>query len=437
MGQCPNCSAWNSFEEEVIKEESKSSAKKAVRSFTELSGEVSSLKQGLSKTEEKTATKISEFDRLLSGGLIDGQTILLAGAPGIGKSTLMLQIAGSVDEDKKVLYVSGEESLGQISSRAKRLDIKNENVLVLSEINLEKVVEKIKNIKPQIVVLDSIQTIYHPEFNSSSGSVLQIKESAAEAIKLCKSEGIILFILGHITKEGSLAGPKILEHMVDTVLYFDTEKDSVLKVLRAYKNRFGSTDEVGLFKMNEKGLQSVQDAGIYSLQSSRKKPLAGRAFSLFLEGTRPLVAEIQALVSQTVYPFPKRVASGLDLNRCQILLAAMEKHLGISFADKDVFISIAGGIKTKDPSLDLAICASVMSSYRDIEISHKDVFFAEVGILGQLSGVNMTEERIKSAKRLGFERVFCADALSDLKISGIMVEKLENLYQLSSKLKQK
>ncbi len=435
MGQCPECNAWNSLQEDVIKEESKIGKKKAVRSFTELSGEVSNLKEANAEKVEKIKTNISEFDRLLSGGLISGQTSLLAGAPGIGKSTLMMQVAGEIAKKDKVLYVSGEESLSQISTRAKRLGVDSKNVLVLPEINLEKVVEKIKSIQPKFVILDSIQTIYHPEFNSSAGSVLQIKESAAEIIKLCKSENIILFILGHITKEGALAGPKILEHMVDTVLYFDTEKDSILKILRAYKNRFGATDEVGLFKMEEKGLESIKDVGLYSLQTSRKKPIVGRAFSLFLEGTRPLVAEIQALVSQTVYPFPKRVVSGLDLNRCQILLASMEKNLGISFADKDVFISIAGGIKSKDTALDLAICTSVISSYNEKEISHKDIFVAEVGILGQMSGVNMMSERIKEAKRMGFDRIFCPISLTSSNATGILVEKVENLYQLSSKLK--
>lgn len=435
MGQCPECSAWNSLQEDVIKEETKIGKKKIVRSFTELSGEVTNLKEATSEKVEKIKTNISEFDRLLSGGLIAGQTSLLAGAPGIGKSTLMMQVAGEMAKKYKVLYVSGEESLSQISTRAKRLGIDSENILVLPEINLEKVIEKIKSVQPKFVILDSIQTIYHPEFNSSAGSILQIKESAAEIIKLCKSENIILFILGHITKEGALAGPKILEHMVDTVLYFDTEKDSILKILRAYKNRFGATDEVGLFKMGEKGLESIKDVGLYSLQTSRKKPIIGRAFSLFLEGTRPLVAEIQALVSRTVYPFPKRVVSGLDLNRCQILLASMEKNLGISFADKDVFISIAGGIKSKDTALDLAICASVISSYNEKEISHKDIFVAEVGILGQMSGVKMMAERTKEAKRMGFGRIFCQNTLTSSKADGILVEKVENLYQLSSKLK--
>lgn len=435
MGQCPECSAWNSLQEDVIKEESKTGKKKAVRSFTELSGEVSNLKEASNEKIEKIKTNISEFDRLLSGGLISGQTSLLAGAPGIGKSTLMMQVAGEIAKKDKVLYVSGEESLAQISSRAKRLKVDSKNVLVLPEINLEKVIEKIKSVQPKFVILDSIQTIYHPEFNSSAGSVLQIKESAAEFIKLCKSENIILFILGHITKEGALAGPKILEHMVDTVLYFDTEKDSILKILRAYKNRFGATDEVGLFKMTEKGLESVKDVGLYNLQTSRKKPIVGRAFSLFLEGTRPLVAEIQALVSQTVYPFPKRVVSGLDLNRCQILLASIEKNLGISFADKDVFISIAGGIKSKDTALDLAVCASLISSYYDREISHKDIFTAEVGILGQTSGINMMSERIKEAKRMGFDRIFCPSMIASSKVSDILIEKIDNLYQLSSKIK--
>ena len=435
MGQCPECSAWNSMQEDVIKEESKTGNKKTVRSFTELSGKVSTLKTANAEKTEKIKTNIEEFDRLLSGGLIAGQITLLAGAPGIGKSTLMMQVAGQISKKDKTLYVSGEESISQISTRAKRLQVDSKNILILPEINLEKVVEQIKNIKPKFVVLDSIQTIYHPEFNSSAGSILQIKESASEIIRLCKSENIILFILGHITKEGALAGPKILEHMVDTVLYFDTEKDSILKVLPAYKNRFGATDEVGLFKMEEKGLESVKDAGLYSLQTSRKKPIVGRAFSLFLEGTRPLVAEVQALVSQTVYPFPKRVVSGLDLNRCQILLASMEKNLGISFADKDVFISIAGGIKSKDTALDLAICASVVSSYREREISHKDIFVAEVGILGQMAGIKMMAERIKEAKRMGFERIFCPGNITSSNISGISVEKLESLYQLSSKIK--
>ena len=429
LGRCPDCGEWNSFAEEVIQEESKTA--KTKKSFTEFSSEITPLKNASAKEEKRTATGISEFDRLTSGGLVDGQITLLAGAPGIGKSTLMLQLASALSKNKKVLYISGEESLEQIASRAKRLKADGENIFLLSETNIQRILDAIKKVVPQVLIIDSIQTVYHPEFNSASGTLSQVRESAGEILRATKPSGIITFILGHVTKDGALAGPKVLEHMVDTVLYFDSDSDNILRILRAHKNRFGSTSEIALFKMTATGLEDVLDASAYFAQTSRSKKIIGRAFSIALEGTRPILTEVQVLTSVTHFPYPRRIATGLDLNRCQMLLAALEKHIGLNLDNKDVYISLTGGTKINDPSLDLAICAAVISSVKDKPISGTSAFIGEVGILGQIAPVPLTERRIKEAARLGMKEIFTPLLKETPKIK---VEQLEDLYSLSVKL---
>lgn len=435
-GKCPDCGEWNSLVEEVKAQESKK-APARTRSFTEFSSEVVKLADSKTVREERIATHISEFDRLLGGGLVKGQLTLLAGAPGIGKSTLMLQVAAELSKDKKVLYISGEESVNQISGRAQRLGVKGDNIFLHCETDIQKIVESVENVNPDVLILDSIQTVYHPEFTSSAGTVAQVRECTSELVRLCKPKGIITFVLGHVTKDGELAGPKILEHMVDCVLYFDTEKDNVLRLLRPHKNRFGSTGEIGLFKMTGHGLQSVDNPSEYFSQTSRDKALKGRAYSLALEGARPLLTEIQALVSPTHYPYPRRVTTGVDLNRCLVLFAALEKHIGLPLDNKDIYVSIAGGVKLKDPALDLAICAAVISSCKEIAIPFDHVFMGEVGILGQAAKVPLVDRRLEEAQRLGFKRAFCPPVTREekSKLTSLTLVQIADLNDLALQLK--
>ncbi len=434
-GQCPECGEWNTLAEEVKQQESKKPQR--TRSFTDFSSEIIKLSESRSVPETRIPTGIGEFDRLLGGGLVKGQITLLAGAPGIGKSTLMLQVAAALSKTLKVLYISGEESISQISGRAQRLGVGSENIYLHCETDIQKIVESVEQVAPDVLVLDSIQTVYHPEFTSSAGTVGQVRECANELVRLCKPKGIITFVLGHVTKDGELAGPKVLEHMVDSVLYFDTEKDNVLRLLRPHKNRFGSTGEIGLFKMTGSGLEGVENASEYFAQTSKERALKGRAYSLALEGSRPLLTEVQALVSPTHYPYPRRVTTGVDLNRCLMLFAALEKHIGLPLDNKDIFVSLAGGVKLKDPALDLAVCAAVISSCKEIPIAHDSLFMAEVGILGQAAKVPLLDRRLEEARRLGFQKAYTA-ALSrpeKRNLKDLTVLELADLNDLALKLR--
>lgn len=435
-GKCPDCGEWNTLVEEVKAQESKKTPSRT-RSFTDFSSEIVKLAESKAVQEVRIPTKISEFDRLLGGGLVKGQLTLLAGAPGIGKSTLMLQVAAELSKQYKVLYISGEESISQISGRAQRLGVKGDNIFLLCETDIQKIVESVSNVEPEVLILDSIQTVYHPEFTSSAGTVAQVRECTSELVRLCKPKGIMTFVLGHVTKDGELAGPKILEHMVDCVLYFDTEKDNLLRLLRPHKNRFGSTDEIGLFRMSASGLVSVENASEFFAQTSRERALKGRAYSLSLEGSRPLLTEVQALVSPTRFPYPRRVATGVDLNRCLMLFAALEKHIGLSLDNKDIFVSLAGGVKLKDPALDLAICAAVISSCKDIALPHDSVFMAEVGILGQIAKVPRIDRRLDEASRLGFKKAFTSliSKNEQPKSQQLELVALEDLNDLSRQLR--
>ena len=385
------------------------------RMITEFSSAPVALKDAEGQEESRVPTGLSEFDRLLGGGVVPGQVCLLAGPPGIGKSTLMLQVAGRLAERGKVLYVSGEESLKQVSARAKRLGISSDDIYLLSENSVAKLLSTVAELKPWAVVLDSVQTAFHPELASSPGSVAQVREVASEMLRLAKNTDTVVFVLGHVTKDGGLAGPKVLEHIVDTVLYFDTERHDLLRVLRAQKNRFGPTDEVGLFEMGEKGLRELADASQFFLGNRSGRPQAGQAFSVTLEGSRPMLVEVQSLVVYTKYPLPRRMATGLDLNRVLVLLAAMEKHLRLRFEERDVFVSLAGGVRLKDPALDLAACAAVASSLRDLPLPADCVMVGEVGLLGEVSRAPFLEQRLKEAAKAGFKRAIVAKrALKDL-----------------------
>ncbi|HAN05454.1 MAG TPA: DNA repair protein RadA [Elusimicrobia bacterium] len=407
-GKCPGCGGWNTLVEEAEEVLTRAAAK--ARGLTDFSEPAVKLSEARAMKCEHASTGITELDRALGGGLVKGQVVLLAGPPGIGKSTLTLEsctaLAAGAFSAGKILYVSGEESLAQVGSRAERLGAKPDNVYLMSETNLAKIIEEFRKLKPAFLVIDSIQTVYHPEFVGSPGSVGQIRECASELLKIAKGAGTPLFLLGHVTKEGSLAGPKVLEHIVDTVLYFDAEKSNVFRVLRPHKNRFGPVDETGIFEMTSRGLRPVDDAGLLLAEADRDRALAGRGFAVAFEGARPMLAEIQALAGKSYLPYPRRTVTGMDLNRAQMLIAALEKNLGLRFDEMDVFASLQGGIKLRDTALDLAFCAALISSAKDIALPPDCVFIGEVGILGQTASPGFMDRRLAEAERLGFTRAF-------------------------------
>lgn len=394
------------------------------RLLTDFSSGLKRLSEIDESTEKRLPVGLAELDRLLGGGLLRGQVALLAGPPGIGKSTLMLQAAASLAaQGLKILYVSGEESLAQVSGRARRLAVKAENVFLASETELLKVLDALKETEPHVLILDSIQTVYHPDLVGSPGSVGQVRECAAELLRAAKSRGTVVLMLGHVTKEGSLAGPRVLEHIVDTVLAFDNEDHGVLRVLRVQKNRFGPSDEIALFEMAEGGLREVKDASAYFLSDRTGRSLPGRAVSVAMEGSRPVLVEVQALVVHTKYPLPRRMATGLDLNRTLVLLAALEKHLRLRLENRDVFVSLAGGLKPKDPAVDLAVCMAVVSSARDSALPADRVFLGEVGLLGNVHRVPYLVQRLKEAEKMGFASAAVPHAaLKDLKGAGLRLE---------------
>ena len=406
LGQCPSCQAWNSLVEEVVEESGiASSSKNRSRLLTDFSSEIVSLSDLKPETAFRLPTGILELDRLLGGGLVKGQIALLAGPPGIGKSTMILQAAALLSEaGQKVLYVSGEESLDQISNRAKRLNVAKSQLSLLSETDLTKILAALESLNPAVLVLDSIQTVYHPDLDSSPGTVAQVRECAAQILRFSKNKGIMVFLLGHVTKDGSVAGPRVLEHLVDTVLYFDSERQDAFRVLRAHKNRFGPTDEAGFFEMGASGLKEVKSVSSLFFDGGKASEKPGRAISIAMEGSRPVLIEVQSLVVSTKYPLPRRMATGLDLNRVLVLLAAMEKHLRLRLEDKDVFLNLAGGVKISDPALDLAVCASVLSSAYDAPIPKDMAIVGEVSLLGDIGNVSHLEQRLKEAGKMGFKK---------------------------------
>lgn len=388
--------------EEAVELPSKNAAK-AVRALTDFSAAARPLPQIETSEFPRRPTGIGELDRLLGGGFVPGQVILVAGPPGIGKSTLMLHAAEKLSRDGKVLYVSGEESPGQVSSRAKRLGISANGIYLQTETDLAKVLAAAEEHKPKVLIIDSIQTLAHPEFVGSPGSVAQVRECAAELLRAVKKTGTVLILLGHVTKDGGVAGPKVLEHIVDTVLQFDAEPRQMLRILRAQKNRFGPTAEIGIFEMGARGLREVEDASAFFLEEMGEEPAAGRAVSVALEGSRPILIEVQALVTPTKYPLPRRMATGVDLNRVLVLVAALEKHLKVRFENQDIFVNIAGGLRLRDPAIDLAVCMALVSSARDAALPSDWVFVGEVGLLGRLGRVAAAAQRLKTAGRVGFK----------------------------------
>lgn len=403
IGKCPSCSQWNTFVEEVL---DKGNAKE--QNWKDFKGEKRATKavalHDVTVTEERRiVTKDGELNRVLGGGVVPGSIILVGGEPGIGKSTLFLQ-HGLMMNEIVVLYISGEESESQIKMRADRLKIKNDNFYLLTETSVQSIFQEIKKLQPQLVIVDSIQTIQSNLIDSSAGSVSQIRECAAEFQRFAKETNTPVFLIGHITKDGSIAGPKILEHMVDTVLQFEGDRHYAYRILRTLKNRFGSTSELGIYEMTGDGMREVSNPSEL-LITQREEQLSGSAIAASLEGMRPLLIEVQALVTQSVYGTPQRTVSGFDLRRLQLLLAVLEKRGGFLFGTKDVFVNIAGGLKVEDPSIDLAVICSLLSSYEDVPLPPHVCFAGEVGLNGEIRAVNRIEQRIAEAEKLGFEKI--------------------------------
>ena len=404
LGKCPGCQQWNSFVEELIQKDNN----KNLSGWQEYSVDSSPKKtQALQNIKTKETTRLitsdQELNRVLGGGIVAGSLILIAGEPGIGKSTLFLQM-GLHLQNVKVLYISGEESEQQIKMRADRLGFANENFYLLTETSTQTIFSEIKKLKPELVIVDSIQTLESAYLDSSQGSVSQIRECAAEFQQFAKETNTPVFLIGHITKEGSIAGPKILEHMVDTVLQFEGDRHYAYRILRTLKNRFGNTAELGIYQMSEKGMTPVLNPSEI-LITQKEDQLSGIAIAATIEGQRPLLIEVQALVTQSVYGTPQRTVSGFDLRRLQLLLAVLEKRGGFHFGMKDVFLNIAGGLKIEDPSIDLAVLSALLSSYEDVAIPHNICFAGEVGLSGEIRAVNRIEQRIAEAEKLGFEKI--------------------------------
>ena len=399
LGQCPMCKEWNTFVEEPVSF-SKSASAKQIKD-----AEVVALKHVETDQEERIKTKIEELDRVLGGGIVPGSLLLVGGDPGIGKSTLLLQVCQRLCEDKhQVLYISGEESLKQIKLRANRMGEFTEDLLLLCETNLEIVKNVIQKRKPEVVIIDSIQTMYSEEVASAPGSVSQVRESTNVFMQLAKGLGISIFIVGHVTKEGTVAGPRVLEHMVDTVLYFEGDRHASYRILRGVKNRFGSTNEIGVFEMRQNGLVEVENPSEFML-NGKPENASGSVVACSMEGTRPILIEIQALVCSSNFGMPRRTAAGTDYNRVNLLMAVLEKRVGIHLSNYDAYVNIAGGIRMNEPAVDLGILLAVVSSYKDIVIDDKVLVFGEVGLSGEVRAVSMAEQRVQEAKKLGFTTV--------------------------------
>lgn len=402
MGQCPGCQEWNSFVEEKVDKKAQSSSGKIVSAHKD--AKPTPISQISLVEENRTSTNIAELDRVLGGGIVTGSLVLVGGDPGIGKSTLLLQVCKNLaEQEKKVLYISGEESLQQIKIRAKRLGNFSDALQLLCETNLDTIRQVVESQKPEIVIIDSIQTMFNEEIGSAPGSVSQVRESTSILMQLAKGLGITIFIVGHVTKEGVVAGPRVLEHMVDTVLYFEGDRHESYRILRGVKNRFGSTNEIGVFEMRQTGLVEVENPSEFML-SGKPDDASGSIVACSMEGTRPILIEIQALVCHSFFNYPKRTAAGTDANRVNVLLAVLEKRLDLHLSDSDAYINIAGGMRMNEPAIDLGIILAVISSKKDITIPDKTICFGEVGLSGEVRGVSMAEQRVQEAKKLGFTR---------------------------------
>jgi DNA repair protein RadA/Sms len=426
-GQCPHCNAWNTLVETAVE----ASAKAGAHRFASLAGssEVVALADVEADDFPRLPTLIGEFDRVLGGGLVEGGVVLIGGDPGIGKSTLLLQAAARLAEQVPVLYVTGEESAQQVALRAKRLGVNASKVRLLPEIELEKIQATIGSAKPKVAVIDSIQTLYSSALTSAPGSVAQVRECAAQLTRLAKQAGVTLIFIGHVTKEGALAGPRVLEHMVDTVLYFEGETHTSFRLIRAFKNRFGAVNEIGVFAMTEKGLREVANPSALFL-SQHHAGVAGSCVMVTQEGTRPLLVELQALVDECHGPAPKRLTVGLELNRLAMLLAVLHRHAGIVCYDQDIFVNAVGGVRIAEPGADLAVTLAVVSSLRNKPLPSKHVVFGEVGLTGEVRPVQRGQERLREAAKLGFTRAIIPAANKPRQpIAGLEVLAVERVVE--------
>jgi DNA repair protein RadA/Sms len=423
LGKCPGCGSWNSFVEEFEAEKKAGVVLGSSQPVKLNSVEIAE--------EERYKTGLGELDRVLGGGIVKGSLILVGGDPGIGKSTLMLQISESIGRtNQTILYISGEESEKQIKLRASRLDVNSDNLYIVSETNLSSIEKFIEDMKPAIAVVDSIQTVYRGELTSAPGSVSQVREATASLMRIAKSMGIAIFIVGHVTKEGAIAGPRVLEHMVDTVLYFEGERHHTYRILRAVKNRFGSTNEIGIFEMRDTGLVEILNPSELML-SGRPENVPGTVVVCSMEGTRPVLVELQALVSPTSFGMPRRMATGIDYNRVVLLMAVLEKKVGLQLQTFDAYVNAAGGMKVDEPAVDLGIVCAAASSFRNAQISSRTVVMGEVGLTGEVRGISFIEKRIQEAYKLGFDTVIIPkDNLKGIKgLSGIKVYGAADVYE--------
>jgi DNA repair protein RadA/Sms len=437
LGKCNQCGAWNSLVEDVI---STSPEKPSEIKHKTLTSGRDNVALRFDETELpdyiRSNTRLSELDRVLGGGLVHGSVVLLSGEPGIGKSTLLMQISDALGENKKVLYISGEESTGQLKLRAQRLGIVCKNLFILTETELEKTLAQIEKVKPDVIIVDSIQTMYSDKISSAPGTITQIKESTLAFISKAKNDGISVILVGHVNKEGSIAGPKILEHMVDAVLYFEGDRQHSYRIIRAMKNRYGSTNEIGVFEMGDKGLIEVCNPS-EMLLADRPKNASGNCALCTIEGTRPLIAEVQALVSPTVFPAPRRTSNGIDYNRLNLILAVLEKRLNMRFSANDAYLNVIGGLHIDEPASDLAVAMALISSLRDKIVPDDLIAIGELGLSGEVRAVSNLEQRVKEAARLGFKDVLLPahNAQGCPDINGIKLHPVKSIYDILKFLK--
>ena len=426
LGQCPMCREWNTFVEEKVTVSKGTAAKNTVRE-----AEVVTLSSVSTDQEDRMQTEIEELDRVLGGGVVPGSLVLVGGDPGIGKSTLLLQVCKRLsDQGRKVLYISGEESLKQIKLRANRMGTFSDHLLLLCETNLETIRQVIERERPAVAVIDSIQTMYSEEVTAAPGSVSQVREATNTLMQIAKGLNITIFIVGHVTKEGTVAGPRVLEHMVDTVLYFEGDRHASYRILRGVKNRFGSTNEIGVFEMRETGLEEVPNPSEYML-NGRPEDASGSVVACSMEGTRPILMEIQALVCRSNFGMPRRTAAGTDYNRVNLLMAVLEKRVGLPLSNYDAYINIAGGIRMNEPAIDLGIVMAIVSSYKNQSISPGTIVFGEVGLSGEVRAVSMPEQRVAEAGKLGFKTCIMPQVSKDMlkKVEGIEVIGVKSVNQ--------
>ena len=426
LGQCPMCREWNTFVEEKVTVSKGTAAKNTVRE-----AEVVTLSSVSTDQEDRMQTEIEELDRVLGGGVVPGSLVLVGGDPGIGKSTLLLQVCKRLsDQGRKVLYISGEESLKQIKLRANRMGTFSDHLLLLCETNLETIRQVIEREHPAVAVIDSIQTMYSEEVTAAPGSVSQVREATNTLMQIAKGLNITIFIVGHVTKEGTVAGPRVLEHMVDTVLYFEGDRHASYRILRGVKNRFGSTNEIGVFEMRETGLEEVPNPSEYML-NGRPEDASGSVVACSMEGTRPILMEIQALVCRSNFGMPRRTAAGTDYNRVNLLMAVLEKRVGLPLSNYDAYINIVGGIRMNEPAIDLGIVMAIVSSYKNQSISPGMIVFGEVGLSGEVRAVSMPEQRVAEARKLGFKTCIMPQVSKDMlkKVEGIEVIGVKSVNQ--------